>query len=105
MENTQQPDYLNPESDKYYKGFRYEKIKPIGNEIWFDENNTIRKKIIYYDNGNKKYESYYNEKGEYHNEEGYAYQEWEENGEIAYQEYLLNDIDLTEQEWKEIKKN
>ena len=101
MENTNiQPDYLNPESPLYYKGYRYEKSK-YGFELWYDENGIKRKEIGYHNNGNKYYEGYYNENGEYHNEDGYAYQYWNINGEIKYQEYYLNGIYLTEQEWKE----
>ena len=42
--NTQQPDYLNPQSDKFYKGYRYE-MDEFGNERWFDANGIKRKEI------------------------------------------------------------
>ena len=98
--NTQQPDYLNPQSDKFYKGYRYEKDKD-GNEIWFDENGTIRKNVCYYSNGNKRYETYFNKNGDFHNEEVFAFQRWGINGELKLQYYFLNGKLLTEQEWKE----
>lgn len=92
--------YLNPNSPNYYKGFRYHKTK-TGIERWYDENGNCSKEIGYYSNGNKNYECYYDQTLDYHNEEGYAYQYWEENGEISFQDYWLNGEELTEDEWKE----
>ena len=95
--------YYNPNSPKYYKGFRYSKNKS-GTDYWNDENGTIRKVISYY-NGNKLSECYYNEEGEHHNEDGYAYKSWHTNGDIFSQLYYLNGKELTEDVFKKIINN
>ena len=46
--------------------------------------------IIYYDNGQKWYEKYYNDKGEYHREDGPAITEWNKNGQKDVDFYSIN---------------
>lgn len=84
--------YYNPKSSKYYNGFRYKKKKNI--ETWYDENNIERKVIDYYPNGNKCYEVYFNEKGQYHNENDYAYQFWGKYSLIVEKIYFINGIEV-----------
>ena len=79
--------------------YRYEKNEE-GDEFWFDQNGNVRKKIIYRNNGTKWFEVFFNENGNLHNEDGYAYQSWRDNGEISVQEYWLKNKKLSEQEWK-----
>src|SRR6056297_3351471 len=57
-------------------------------EEWY-LNNELVKEIKYYENGQKMYEYYYLN-GEYHREDGPAYQGWYENGQKQYEEYCLN---------------
>ena len=88
--------WLNPNSPKYYKGYRYEKDID-GDERWYDENGKVRKRIDYFGNGNKYLEEYFNEKGDSHNEDGYAVQEWYENGKVFSQIYCLNNEEISEE--------
>ena len=57
-------------------------------EEWY-LNNELVKEIKYYENGQKMYEYYYLN-GEYHREDGPAYQGWYENGQKQYEKYCLN---------------
>jgi hypothetical protein len=67
-------------------------IEKEGNiEKWYDkETNDLRKKIEYWPNGHKQYESYWLN-GKRHREDGPAYQSWDENGTKEYEVYWLND--------------
>ena len=48
-------------------------------------------KIKHYENGNIKSIEFKNEKGQYHNENGPAYQSWHKNGQEKYRCYYIND--------------
>jgi len=56
-------------------------------------------KTKYYDIGQKRYEEH-RLNGKRHNETGPAVQVWYENGQIAYEEYWLNDIQVTKDKLK-----
>src|SRR6056297_1456176 len=57
-------------------------------EEWY-LNGELVKRIKYYENGQKEYEYYYLN-GEYHRENGPAFQWWYENGQKQYESYYLN---------------
>jgi len=48
-------------------------------------------KIDYYENGQKKYESWYSLNGKKHREDGPAVQTWYENGQKWFERWYLND--------------